>query len=136
MKYWKRTIILGIALCFLTGCTKKLTPISYQELKKLQKEKETFILEVMQDGCSHCEEFSPRLEKIIKKYKVENAYQLNMSTLSKEDEKDFLETLGITSTPITCFYKKGKELGELYRIEGAVSDSLVIKKLENLKYIK
>lgn len=136
MNIRRKIILLLITILFLTGCNTTIKNISYQELTNLKKEKRTFILEVMQDGCSHCEEFTPRIESITKKYKLNNIYQLNLSKLTKEELKTFSEEFAITSTPTTCFFKNGKELGELYRLDGALNTKLVTKKLKNLKYIK
>lgn len=136
MKNSKKRLLIILLSIFLTGCTQSLTEISYEELQQLKSEKETFILEVMQDGCPHCEEFSPKLKNIVKKYKLKNVYQLNLSKLKEKESITLLEEINVKSTPTTLFYKNGKELGELYRIEGAVSDKLVINKLQELKYIK
>lgn len=136
MNRGKKAILILITTILLTGCSTTMKAISYQELTNLKKDKKTFILEVMQDGCSHCEEFTPRMESMTKKYKLDNVYQLNLSKLTKNEFNLFSKDLGITSTPTTCFFKDGKELGELYRLEGAVKTDLLIKKLKNLNYIK
>ena len=55
------TIFIG--LLFLTGCSNNLNTVKEIDFVTLQSKidnKESFILVVIQTGCSHCEEFSPR----------------------------------------------------------------------------
>lgn len=128
-------ILSGITL-ISTGCGKGIISITYQDLEKKIEQKETFILEIMQDGCSHCEEFTPRLEKIVKKYNLDDVYQINLSKLSEKEFNQIQEKLSVSSTPVVTFYKNGKEQSSMYRIEGAVSNATVISKLKDLGYIK
>ena len=60
-------IIIGIIL--LAGCEKNpLQEISYNDLEKALNNKETFILEIAQDGCHNCEEFNPIFKKVLKRF--------------------------------------------------------------------
>ena len=96
--------------------------------------KETFILEITQDGCSHCEEFTPRLKTILKDNNLE-AYNLNISYISESDYNKFNEKYTFEGTPTTMFFNKGKEIVSS-RITGSISDKKLKNTLKKLKYIK
>ena len=123
-----------IAILLLTGCQNTLKRVSYDEIKDMIDKKETFILEVTQDGCSHCEEFTPRLKTILKDNNLE-AYNLNISYISESDYNKFNEKYTFEGTPTTMFFNKGKEIVSS-RITGSISDKKLKNTLKKLKYIK
>lgn len=133
----KKIFMLSIAILFLlTGCTKsQLISSDYNTIEKKIKQKDTFIIEVIQTGCSACKEFTPRFRKIINKYKIP-VYQLNYTDLNKEDKKKFDDTISISSTPTVIFIKEGKESSVLTRIVGAEDNDKVIESLKSNGYIK
>ncbi len=123
-----------IAILLLTGCQNTLKRVSYDEIKDMIDKKETFILEITQDGCSHCEEFTPRLKTILKDNNLE-AYNLNISYISESDYNKFNEKYTFEGTPTTMFFNKGKEIVSS-RITGSISDKKLKNTLKKLKYIK
>jgi thioredoxin-related protein len=90
----KKLLILTLVLLpflLLTGCTSTnsyLDSINFNELTNLIDSKETFILEVYQDGCSHCSVFNPRFKSVLNEYKV-NAKAINVSNLSEKEFNEF-----------------------------------------------
>ena len=113
------TIFIGIL--FLTGCSNDLN-------------KESFILEVIQTGCSHCEEFSPRFRSVLSKYNL-TGYSINLSNLTEEEKSKLYDITEISGTPTVCFFKKGQE-EVMSKLVGAVSNKELITKLKDTKYIK
>ena len=77
MKKNIKFLLIGILALILTGCSsnKVITDIDYSKLEEMIDNKESFILEVVQTGCSHCEEFSPRFKAVLKT-NDEEAYSL------------------------------------------------------------
>lgn len=135
MKNKKIKIIIILGMIFLiTGCKNNLERIDYNDLKEKVKNEETFILEISQDNCSHCEEFTPRLKNILDTYNIK-AYNLNLTYLSKDDYDELNKDYNIEGTPTTIFFKKGKELTN-NRINGSTSDKKLINILKRLGYIK
>lgn len=137
----KKIKILSLILLFvliLTGCSKEskyLVEISYNEFKQKIANNETFFVEVMQDGCTYCELFTPKLEKILAENQV-TGYKLNMSKLTEDEHEEFSLNFGDDGTPTTIFLTEGKELSKLQRITGNVSESKIISKLKGNGYIK
>ena len=86
----KKIKIISLLLLFVflfTGCNKEnkyLIEISYDEFNKKIENKETFFVEIMQDGCSYCEAFTPKLEEVLMEYEV-TGYKLNLSKLSEDE---------------------------------------------------
>ena len=127
-------IIIGIIL--LAGCEKNpLQEISYNELEKALNNKETFILEIAQDGCHNCEEFNPIFKKVLKKYNL-TAKQINLTKLSEEENTKIKNLYNITGTPTVIFIEKGEEPSILRRIIGAKDKDFIITKLGIAGYIK
>lgn len=125
--------VLAIILC---GCSSsKIKEITYNDLVKSIENKETFILEIVQDGCSNCEAFSPKFKKIVDKYELD-VKSLNLSKLSKEDSPKLNNLFKITGTPTVLFITKGKEEYIYRRIVGDVSEDIIITKLTKAGYIK
>lgn len=126
-------MILGMIL-LVTGCKNNLERIDYNDLMKKINNEETFILEITQNNCSHCEEFTPRFESILDTYNIK-AYNLNITDLSKDDYEKLSKDYNINGTPTTIFFKKGKELTN-NRINGSTSDKKLTNILKRLGYIK
>lgn len=128
-------VVVLTALC-VTGCSKNnLKTISYSELEKKIENKESFILEVIQTGCSACEDFTPRFESVLNDKNV-TAYSINLKNMNEEETKKFDEIININSTPTVVFFKSGEEESVSYRIIGAVSNDKIIQKLKSQGYIK
>ena len=136
MKKIKLIILALLLIVTLTGCGKSyINDISYSKFNQKIKNEETFFFVVTQDGCSHCENFIPVIEKVLNDKKVVG-YNLNTSKFSEEQNKEFDEKYGVTGTPTTIFIKDGEEVSLLQRINGEADSDKVIRKLQNNGYIK
>ena len=137
MKKKIKFLLIGIFIIFLTGCgnsTNTITEIDYSELENLIENKESFILEIVQTGCSHCEEFSPRFTAVLKTNDL-TAYSLNLYNLTEEEREKFSElTTSVTGTPTVLFFEDGKETSN--RINGAVDNEKIEEHLKDAGYIK
>lgn len=136
MKKKFKFFLISIFIIFLTGCgnnTSTITDISYSELEKMINNKESFILEIVQTGCSHCEEFSPRFKAILKTHDL-TAYSLNLYNLNEEDAKKFNELTTVSGTPTVLFFEDGEETNN--RINGAVDNDKVEEELQEAGYIE
>ena len=72
-----------LAIFIFTGCGKSnIENISYSKLNKMLENEETFFFVVTRDGCSHCEEFIPKLEAILEEYDI-TGYNLNISNMTE-----------------------------------------------------
>lgn len=133
----KLIIVLLIILSSLiiTGCSNDevIKEISYKELEEKINNKESFILELVQTGCSHCEEFSPRFKAILKTNNLK-AYSLNLYNLTEEEIEKFDNLTTVTGTPTVLFFEDGKETSN--KINGAVSNDKIKEKLKENGYIK
>ncbi len=135
MKNKVKYIIIVIGIIFLTGCTNNnpITNIDYNKLETMINNKESFILEIVQTGCSHCEEFTPRFKNILKNNNIE-AYSLNLYNLTKDEKNKFNDLTTISGTPTVLFFENGKETSN--RIYGAVNDDKIKEHLKKAGYIK
>lgn len=133
--------ILLTSIFLLTGCSsgsKYLKEISISELYQKVESKETFILELSQDGCSHCAAFNPTFTKVLEDYKI-TAYYLNISKITEDEYYKFLsdfnnnESLG---TPTVMFFTDGHEKTSMNRIIGSASEKELIRKLKQNDYIE
>lgn len=135
MKKKIKFILVFIAIIILTGCNNNntITDINYNKLEEMINNKENFILEIVQTGCSHCEEFSPRFKVILKDNNIE-AYSLNLYNLTDEEREKFKKLTTISGTPTVLFFEDGKETSN--RIYGAVSNEKIKEHLKKGGYIK
>lgn len=132
-------IILIIPILLIAGCNNNnnqyLDEINYNELIKLIDSKETFILEIYQDGCSHCSVFNPRFKKVLEEYKV-YARALNVTNLTNDEYKSFRELFGSVGTPTVIFMVDGVEKTKINRLVGEASNKEIIRKLKQNGYIE
>ena len=133
----KKLIILTlivISTIMFTGCSNNnvINEINFDELEEKINNKDSFILEIIQTGCSHCEEFSPRFKAVLKTNNLE-AYSLNIYNLNNEEREKFNDLITISGTPTVIFFEKGKEEN---RISGAVSNKKLEEELKESGYIK
>lgn len=136
MKKSIKILMIVFSLLIITGCGKStLKEIKYSELEKALKNNESFILEVVQDGCSNCESFTPKFNKVLSKYNI-SAKQINLKKLSKEDNNNFSNLYNVSGTPTVIFINKGEEISISRRIVGDVSEEKIISKLKVAGYIK
>lgn len=139
LKYLSLFLVLVV---FLVGCNnqvneepKSLIEIDYYTLNEKLNDGDSFILEVVQTGCSNCTAFTPKFEKVLEAYNL-TAYSLNISDLSPEDSNDFLSKYKVDGTPTVMFFEKGKETSTLKRLVGNKSEAQIESKLRSNGYIK
>ena len=135
MKKYLKYLLLVVVIILSTGCGKSAEEISYSKLEEMLNNKETFILEVVQDGCHNCESFEPKFEKILSENKL-TAKMINLTNLSKEENNSFSNLYNVSGTPTVIFIEKGEEKQISKRIVGNVSKDKVITKLKTAGYIK
>lgn len=141
MKKVLTLIILFSSIFLLTGCddsNKYLQEVSLNKLYNMAENKETFILEIVQDGCSYCSSFKPTFKKVLGEYEVTANY-LNISKLTEEEYYQFIDDFNDgeeLSTPTVLFFENGHEKTSMNRIIGAASEKEVIRKLKQNNYIE
>lgn len=130
-------LVLILVIFLISGCKGKtnLENINYSQYKELISNKESFVLEVMKDGCVYCESLKPKLESVADKYNV-NIKVINLTKLSSEDKASFTKEIGTEATPTIIFYKNGEEKSVATRIVGSVSKEKIIDKFKDNEVIK
>ena len=106
MKKKIKYLLIGIFIVFLTGCgnsSNTITEIDYSKLGEMIDNKESFILEVVQTGCSHCEEFSPRFKAVLKTNDKE-AYSINLYNLQNYNRYTLKKNESIVLLLLRRFY--------------------------------
>ena len=134
----KILVSLIIGLFFITGCftstSKYSKPIelTYKKYSEKLENNESFAMLIWRTGCTHCEEFEPKLNKVIKDYDLEiysiNTENLNESEYAKLENKTF-----VTGTPTLVIFEKGKYKTKLI---GDKEENEVIDFLRQNKYIR
>lgn len=132
-------VLIGAALvyklAFATDENKNLESIQVADLEKKINNKDTFILVISQTGCSHCEQYLPELNRTLEEYDL-NAYELNITGLSKEDSNTLAKYVNFSGTPTTIFFTDGEEKTTLNRLIGYNSKTKIVERLKSLGYIK
>lgn len=110
-----------------------LKEITYDEIITKKDNNEDFILIVSRSNCSHCTTYKPKVQQICKDYKIV-AYYIDIDNLSNMEK--FLTEFNLKgATPMTLFFKNGKETTVLNRLEGDLATSKVIEKFKELGFI-
>ncbi len=135
----KRILLCLSVLFLLTGCTgtkptKSYTEIGYSEYQKKLENKETFVLYIGSATCSHCQDLKPVLEKVITDYDLE-IYYIDLSTLEAKEYNAVWDDANLGGTPTIVFVANGN-IKLFPRIEGAVSESVLIDRFRAAEYIK
>ena len=130
-------VILSIVLKFNNNNNNSeftnLKEITYKEILKKQDNKEDFILIISRSNCSHCNTYKPKVDEIARKHNL-TIYYINTDTLSNKEE--FKEEFKLNNaTPLTLFFKNGKETTILNRIEGDLSTKTVENQFEKMGFI-
>lgn len=150
----KRLIIIGIIVVITLSITgliyagaklnnkteeenKHLITITFSELKEKINNKETFILLISQEQCSHCAEYKPILKKVLAKHDV-YAYELKLDKpkLSKKETAELKDIANTSGTPTTIFIENGEETNTSTRLVGTKTSSEIENRLKALGYIK
>ena len=131
-----------VLVVFLVGCNQenkeepsRISEIDYYTLNQKIENEDSFILEVVQTGCSNCTAFSPKFEKVLEKHDL-NAFSLNLSDIGTDDANAFLDKYKVDGTPTVMFFVEGKETSTLKRLVGNKSESQIESKLRSNGYIK
>lgn len=137
MKKYIKLFSILLIMFLLTGCSYDcIKEISLDELKTKLENKETFILEIKQDGCSHCEEFNPKFNDVLSENNLV-AYAINLTRLKEKKQTDEFNTMySFTGTPTVIFIKDGEELPIYKRIVGSLDRKDIKKKLISAEFIK
>lgn len=122
---------------FITGCGNKFTTyneVSYDEYSNLIEAKEDLILYIGSANCSHCLDFKPTLEKIIKKYQLEINY-IDVSKLTEKEYAILENKTKLRGTPTVVFVEDGI-VKTSPKIQGALPYTSVVEKFKESGYIK
>ena len=147
----KKILIVLLSLFAIVGCGNKVydkyqvtkvakndtriktyTNITYDEYTKKIEEKESFVILLWQTGCSHCEAFEPKLNKIISYFNL-NIYGLNLAELSEEEYAKVKNKTFISGTPTMVYIKEGRNSQKLV---GDKDESEILEFLTKIGYLK
>jgi len=136
-------IILGTILYFaIKPEENKLISVNGSEVIEKLNNKDTFILVITQEGCSHCEEYLPILNRVLRENNI-NAYELDLRKVAKESEetqKAIATTFNTNAkefgTPTTVFINDGTEKTIINRLVGSTSYSSLKKTLKERGFIE
>ena len=124
--------LIIIVCCFvMTGCARTLT---YKTFKDKVKDKESFVLLVIQNGCSHCENFKPVFDKFANENNIDY-FKLNLTNLSSNDGNDLNANYEISGTPTLMIFKDGVEQ-KAFTISGEVPVKTLKTVFKQAGYIK
>lgn len=123
----------------LTGCgnTKKsnIKEITLDEFKDKITNKESFVVYIGNEDCSHCQSYKPTLEKVLNDYDI-TIYHIDNSKLSDKEYGEFKNYVSISGTPTVAFITEGEEESALNRIVGQTDEETTIKRFKANGYIK
>lgn len=125
--------LLGIILYFSFKPAKNnILSISGEEFVKKLEAKETFMILVSQDGCSHCEEFKPILNRVLEE-NDKTAYEIEWKEIRNHDKLKNL--FNINGTPTTIFINDGIEKTTINRLVGSTTYNDLKNKLKERGFI-
>ena len=105
-----KKLLVTILLVLLVGCSKgtytEVVEINYSDFESKINEKESFVLFMWQEGCSHCESFKPTLNDTVKKHDV-LVYSINLSELEDKEYSKIENKTFIKGTPTMVYVKEG-----------------------------
>ena len=130
-------LVAGLALLFMSKNLKSngVKEINITEFKEKIDNKESFLVVVTQEGCSHCKSYLPTLRNIANKYKL-TFFEMDEKKWSDDDTKYFKSLANFDGgTPTTFFFENGEEKSTTNRLVGNVPEYRVIEKLKALGYI-
>ena len=120
MKRMLKLFSLLVVILLFSGCSNNIKEITYDELEKKLENNESFILEIVQDGCSNCTNFSPKFNDVLAEYKIE-AFSINLTNITQEENQKLNNLYNVSGTPTVIFIEKGKEPSISRRIVGDIS---------------
>ncbi len=120
-----------------TGCSNSeehIIEISLDEFKEKIANKETFVIYIGNESCSHCVAYLPILKSVLDEYDI-TIYHLDNSKLSDDEYAEFKTYINISGTPTVAFITDGEEETTLNRIVGEQSKETTIKRFKANGYI-
>ena len=129
------TLFIGAFIFVSTSNNKygELTKITYDEIITKQQNEEDFIVIFSRSDCSHCATYKPKVNQISKKYNI-TTYYIDIDKYS--DKEKILNEFKLSgATPMTLFFKKGKETSILHRIEGDLSSKVIEQTFKKMGFI-
>ena len=129
-------LVGGLAFFFLRKNmqTDGVKNINISELREKINNKDSFMLVITQDGCTHCKAYLPTIRKIANQYNL-TFYDISQTGLNEEDKTFLKNVANIDGTPTTVFIENGEEKTTTNRLVGNVPEYRVIEKLKALGYI-
>ncbi len=129
-------IALGVLFFVLANTNKypNITTLDINELKEKINNKDSFIMVITQDGCTHCHAYLPVLNKVAGQYNID-VYNISQTGLSTDDSAYLKSIANISGTPTTVFIEDGEEKSTLNRLVGNVAEYKLIDKLKGMGYI-
>jgi predicted bacteriocin transport accessory protein len=136
-KILKAIVLLFVVTIMFCGCSKeeRIVEISLDEFKEKMANKESFVLYVGNEGCSHCISYRPVLEQVLEDYDI-TIYQIDNSKLDNSKFAEFRTYVNISGTPTVAFITDGEEESTLNRITGEVSRETTIERFKSNGYIE
>ena len=136
-KTLKAIVLLFVVTIMFCGCSKeeRIVEISLDEFKEKMANKESFVLYVGNEGCSHCISYRPVLEQVLEDYDI-TIYQIDNSKLDNSEFAEFRTYVNISGTPTVAFITDGEEESTLNRITGEVSRETTIERFKSNGYIE
>lgn len=136
-KILKAIVLLFVVTIMFCGCSKeeRIVGISLDEFKEKMANKESFVLYVGNEGCSHCISYRPVLEQVLEDYDI-TIYQIDNSKLDNSEFAEFRTYVNISGTPTVAFIADGEEESTLNRITGEVSRETTIERFKSNGYIE
>lgn len=132
-----KTLVCVMGIFFLVGCGNKITTvdeIDYEEYSTMIENKEDFILYLGSASCSHCSDFKPVLEKVIKEYQIDVKY-VDVSLLDNKQYAILQNKTKLQGTPTVVFVENGI-VQTSPKMVGALSYDKIVKIFEESGYIK
>lgn len=125
--------LVVVAIVFSQDEGKYIHDISLNEVVNKIEDKESFILYIKQTDCEHCKTFTPNFISVLSQNNIE-AYSLNISNLSEDENTTYSELFDVEGTPTVLFFNDGNE--SLIRIEGEQTKAKIKSKIESAGFIK
>ncbi len=124
-------LILIVCCLVITGCARTIT---YTTLEEKVKNKESFVVLIIQNGCIHCEKFQPVFDDFAEENNIEYV-KLNLTNMSSIDGNSLNANYEISGTPTLLIFKNGVEQKEL-TISGEATKNVLKETFKKAGYIK
>ena len=135
----KLLFICFLGILLFTGCSSKgYEEINFSTLNDKVRNKESFILFIGAESCTHCDDYKRTLKSIKEDYEDIVFHYIDIDKLSVEQKKELTNIVNYNGTPTTVFFKDGVEDGKsgYNRISGSMDYEYVIQKLKQNGYIE